>query len=233
MGSYKNWVAAKGRVECVRAVDSTKIIKRIQKQGQERLKRLTEAIADPDFINNPRKFHEKKLAEAKADPQVATIYKKIREALWNWPEFAGLSPGARHILETVIELAREEAFPWFVLVPAKEVRNLARLSHPGFVKCAQEIELLAISREATIFSIRDDNDGPDWDAYMKQSALTDDSKMKAPTYLTYNDVDFSVINGKSEILRNFSRADDEENGNCRSSIVVFVVYQCRSGAVGH
>jgi hypothetical protein len=50
----------------------------------------------------------------------------------------------------VIELAREEAFGWWIAVPAEDVRRLARLSEAKYAECMRDLELLTIAREGRV-----------------------------------------------------------------------------------
>lgn len=73
---------------------------------------------------------------------------ELLRSLWEWPEFRGLTERARRILETVIELARDEAFPWFVNVQAREIKKLAQLSHESMARRLRELECFVITRPA-------------------------------------------------------------------------------------
>jgi len=104
-----------------------------------------------------------RLVEQQLDTaRVATTYTKIRRALWAWPEFAGLRPGARTILEVVIELARDEAFPWYVPVQAMEVRRLARLTEGSFARSVRELLTLAVTRPGRDVIVSNASAAPLW-----------------------------------------------------------------------
>lgn len=111
---------------------------------------MQEAEDDP---HHPRNWHRRLVNEALQRPDVRDAYFAIRSALWKWDEFAGVRPGARAILESVIELAREEALPWYLAVPAEDVRRLARLSEGRYASSVRELECLAITRPARIMRI--------------------------------------------------------------------------------
>jgi len=95
-----------------------------------------------------RPWLAKLASEHQNTERVAGIYSSIRRSLWQWPEFAGLGRGARSILEVVIELARDEAFPWYVPVPAEAVRRLARLADGSYTRSVRELLCLAVTRPA-------------------------------------------------------------------------------------
>jgi hypothetical protein len=84
----------------------------------------------------------------------------LRNALWRWEEFASVKPGARRILEVVIELARDEAFPWYLAVPAHEVRRLARLTESSYARCIRQLECLTITRPARVLRVADSTGMP-------------------------------------------------------------------------
>lgn len=113
--------------------------------------RLMQAAEDDP--HHPRNWHRRLVNEALQRPDVRDAYFAIRCALWKWDEFAGVRPGARAILESVIELAREEALPWYLAVPAEDVRRLARLSEGRYASSVRELECLAITRPARIMRI--------------------------------------------------------------------------------
>lgn len=104
---------------------------------------------------HPANWHSRAVTQQMRSLRVRDVYYRLRRALWLWPEFAGLCPGARSILESVIELAREEAFPWYVMVPARQVRAIARLSEKRFSTNVRELECLAISRPARMLDCDD------------------------------------------------------------------------------
>ncbi|MCH8151338.1 MAG: hypothetical protein IH830_03080 [Planctomycetes bacterium] len=76
------------------------------------------------------------------------MYFIIRNSLWSWPEFLGLGPKARLILDIIIELARDEAFPWYVNVQAREVMKLARTNHATMAASVRDLQCLAVTRAA-------------------------------------------------------------------------------------
>jgi len=94
--------------------------------------------------------------------RVRDIYFNIRRTIWNAPEFGTLAPGARRILEIVIDLAREEAFPWYLRVQAQEVRRLARLSEQKYTLRIHELESFALTRAARIIRLDDGGTSAAW-----------------------------------------------------------------------
>src|SRR5688572_11061951 len=104
---------------------------------------------------SPR-YWQRRLVEAQLDkPEAAANDMRIRHALWQWEEFASIKPGARRILEVVIELARDEAFPWYLPVPAHEVRRLARLTEGSCARSIRELECLSITRPGRVLRVAD------------------------------------------------------------------------------
>lgn len=122
---------------------------------RENLNRLLKSLRDDP--SNPINWQRRLIAAELEKPRVAGIYLNIRRALWEWEEFARVRIGARTILETVIELARCEAFPWYVAVAAEDVRRIARLAEGSYTRSVRELETLAITRPARLARIaRDD-----------------------------------------------------------------------------
>jgi hypothetical protein len=111
---------------------------------------LARQLSDP---NHPASWHRRHLEHQLAKPETAETYLKIRRALWNWPEFASVCRRARAILDVVIELAREEAFPWFVPVCAQDVRKLSRLSPSSYIRSVLDLDCLAITRPARVVDV--------------------------------------------------------------------------------
>ncbi|TVQ51523.1 MAG: hypothetical protein EA377_12430 [Phycisphaerales bacterium] len=97
---------------------------------------------------HPVVIRRRTLRKALRASRARTMYWRMRRHLWNWPEFLRLREKARMILEIVIELAREEAFPWYVAVPARDVQKLARLNHASYTARVQELECFVITRPA-------------------------------------------------------------------------------------
>jgi hypothetical protein len=106
-----------------------------------------------DDPSNPRNVHRRFVMAARETPAVMQAYFRIRQSLWEWEEFASLRHGSRAILETVIELARDEALPWYVAVPAEDVRRMARLCEKNYAECVRDLETLAITRPARVVRI--------------------------------------------------------------------------------
>jgi len=102
-------------------------------------------LSNPD---NPINWHKQAVAKANKKPRTKQIYYTIRKNLWHWPEFLTLTEKAKIILEIVIELARDEAFPWYVNVQAREIMRLARLNHASMAMRLKELECFAITRPA-------------------------------------------------------------------------------------
>ncbi len=102
-------------------------------------------LSNPD---NPINWHKQALAKANKQPRVKQIYYNIRKNLWQFPEFLSLTEKAKTILEIIVELARDEAFPWYVNVQAREVMRLARLNHASMAMRLKELECFAITRPA-------------------------------------------------------------------------------------
>lgn len=110
------------------------------------LERLKECARQCDPMPPP--VWHRTLHEALLHPRVSHMYFNIRSSLWSWPEFLPLNPKARLILEIVIELAREEAFPWYLKVQARHIMRLARTNHATFAQSMRAIQHLAITRSA-------------------------------------------------------------------------------------
>jgi hypothetical protein len=127
-----------------------------QREGGKR-KRNTANQRIPWDPGHPERWHRALVDAQLAKPEVRETYFEIRRSVWDWPEFASLKPGARAILEVVIELARDEAFPWYVSVPAHEVRRLARLSEGSFARSVRELMCFVVSRPAQVVKLTDDD----------------------------------------------------------------------------
>ncbi len=106
--------------------------------------------SDPLHHDNVR---ECALTAALATPRVREMYWRMRRNVFHWPEFRPLKANALRLLETVIDLAREEAFPWFVNVQAEHVMFLARFERKTFTDRLRELESLAITRPARRISV--------------------------------------------------------------------------------
>ena len=112
-------------------------------------KRIKELLAKEESRpQHPRNWHRRLVEEALGEPAVHKAYFAMRRALWQWEEFAALRPGVRRILDVLIELARDEALPWYVAVPSHEMKMLARLDETNYAECARSLECLAITRPA-------------------------------------------------------------------------------------
>lgn len=105
---------------------------------------------------HPCLWHRRAAERALAQPRARRMYFLIRRSLWEWPEFRGLTERARRILETVIELARDEAFPWFLNVQAREIKKLAQLSHESMARRLRELECFVITRPARRLRLPDE-----------------------------------------------------------------------------
>lgn len=111
------------------------------------LKRLIEG----DSLNSPHhplNWHRAAVARAINQPRVREIYFRIKRALWNSPDFAGMKINARRALDVVIELARDEAFPWYLSVSAETVMRLARFGCKTFSQRVRELESMVVTRPA-------------------------------------------------------------------------------------
>lgn len=115
----------------------------IDKAGMKRL--LAQSRAHP---SHPANWHRRAREKALAEPRVGAMYFQMRRALWSWPEFLRLTNNARRILEVIIELACDEAFPWYVNVQAREIQKLVGLTHASMANRLKELECFAITREA-------------------------------------------------------------------------------------
>ena len=62
-------------------------------------------------------------------------------------------------VKIVIELARDEAFPWYVNVQAREVMRLARLNHASMAMRLRELECFCVTRPARRIRLFDDHAG--------------------------------------------------------------------------
>lgn len=120
--------------------------------GIDRILRL--AREDPFHPDNLRR---RALNDAFSRPHARDAYWRMRRNLWNWPEFRTLKSTALRLLEIVIELAREEAFPWFVNVQAEHVMFLARFDRKTFFDRLRDLEALAITRPARRIHLFDDD----------------------------------------------------------------------------
>lgn len=115
----------------------------IDRAGIDRL--LALELSRPDHPNN---WHRRAVNEALSQPRARNMYMAMRQNLWKMKEFFELREKARLILEIVIELARDEAFPWYLNVQAREVMRLARLNHYSMAMRLAELECLAVTRPA-------------------------------------------------------------------------------------
>lgn len=161
MGTSRNWLAAKERVGRRMIDDCLAEVKKWIERGQP---------IDAPPVFDFKRLQRETLEQALAEPRVKEIYWQIRTAIWEWEEFAGLRPGARAILEVVVELARAEAFPWYVCVPAHEVRRLARLNEASFARSARELEMFAITRRAEVIHLVDSRFEVHWPGWTESEA---------------------------------------------------------------
>ncbi|MDY7107055.1 MAG: hypothetical protein SYC29_00305 [Planctomycetota bacterium] len=116
-----------------------------------------------DRPDHPLNWHRQAVEEALGRPRARRMYFAIRREIWNSKEFLRLTEKARLILEIVIELAREEAFPWFVNAQAREVMRLARLNHASMAMRLRELQCFAITRPARrIRLVRSPGSLPEW-----------------------------------------------------------------------
>ena len=122
-------------------------------------KLLERELADP---HHPLNWHKRAVADALSRPRARNMYFIIRKSLWSWPEFLGLGPKARLILDIIIELARDEAFPWFVNVQAREVMKLARTNHATMAASVRDLQCLAVTRAARRIKLLGDAATPVW-----------------------------------------------------------------------
>ncbi|MCH8821990.1 MAG: hypothetical protein IH984_00635 [Planctomycetes bacterium] len=166
MPASKNRHDALARIEALRLQDAASIARKLKLSGipkswprlpdnrgidHEGFKKLLEIeLSRPD---HPLNWHKQALAKANKHPRVKQIYYKIRKNLWHFPEFLTLTEKAKTILEIIVELARDEAFPWLVNVQAREVMRLARLNHVSMTLRLKELECFAITRPARRISL--------------------------------------------------------------------------------
>jgi hypothetical protein len=106
---------------------------------------VQQALSHPD---HPRQWHRRAVDAALAQPRARDIYFRMRQSLWSWPEFSALLPNARRILDAVVELARDEAFPWFVNVQADEILRLVCIDRKTFFDRLHDLECFTITRPA-------------------------------------------------------------------------------------
>lgn len=133
-------------------------LKRLVNDGRSDSAKLLERLAlDPTL---PQNVHRRLVQQELEKPETAAIYFKLRRALWNWEEFAGVSRAAMAIIHVIVELAREEAFPWYLAVPAEHTRKLARMSTRHYVRAIHELDTLAITRPARPIHIAGSNGMP-------------------------------------------------------------------------
>lgn len=143
----------KGLVELAQAVpESWPAVRQARWPDHVGFAKLLEEMRRSD-PNHPLNWHKRLVDEQLAKPQTRETYFKIRRALWEWEELAGVRRGARAILESVIELARDEAFPWHLNVPAHEVRRVARLAEGSFARSVRELQCLAVTRPARMVKL--------------------------------------------------------------------------------
>ena len=172
MPAFRNRRDALARIEALRLQDAVALARKlkcfdlpkawpklpdsrgIDKAGFRRL--LDRELSRPD---HPLNWHKRAVAEALGRPRARTMYFTMRRNLWSWPEFLGLGPKARLILEIVIELARDEAFPWYVNVQAREVMKLARTNHATMAASVRDLQCLCVTRPARRIRLFDDRSG--------------------------------------------------------------------------
>lgn len=106
---------------------------------------LDQHLADPA---HPRNWQRQAIEHALSQPRAKEIYFRIKRSLWSWPEFTSLLPNARRILDAVVELARDEAFPWFVNVQADEILRLVCIDRKTFFDRLHDLECFTITRPA-------------------------------------------------------------------------------------
>ena len=102
-------------------------------------------LARPD---HPANWHRRHVEAALADPIVQQAYFRMRRTLWAWPEFATLRIATRRLLETLLELARDEALPWRMRIASRHLRPLSRMKWRHFIDAVRELEGLIITRPA-------------------------------------------------------------------------------------
>lgn len=120
----------------------------IDREGIQRL--MEQSLAHPD---HPRNWHHRAVQRELERPRVRDMYFTMRRNLWTWPEFNTLQRNARRALDVVIELAREEAFPWYVSVCAETVMELAGFECSTFKSRRRDLECFAITRPARTISV--------------------------------------------------------------------------------
>jgi hypothetical protein len=167
MARSQHWLDTMARVATMREQESLEAlgrngnlesINRLVENGHGEIARLINSLSrDPTLPQNTwRRLVQQELEKHEA----AAIYMKMRRAIWNWGEFAGVSRAAMAIIHVIIELAREEAFPWYVAVPAEHTRKLARMSTRQYVRAIHELDTLAITRQARPVHVADANGLP-------------------------------------------------------------------------
>jgi len=129
MTAFRNRRDALARIEALRLQDAVAVARKLKlsdlpiawpklpdNRGIDKagFRRLCER--ELSRVDHPLNWHKNAVAQALERPRARQMYFVIRKNLWSWPEFLGLGPKARLILEIVIELARDEAFPWYVNV---------------------------------------------------------------------------------------------------------------------
>ncbi len=172
MPAFRNRRDALARIEALRLQDAVALARKlkcfdlptawpklpdsrgIDKAGFRKL--LERELSRPD---HPLNWHKRAVAEALNQPRARHMYFTIRRNLWSWSEFLTLTASARLILEIVIELARDEAFPWYVNVQAREVMRLARLNHASMAMRLRELECFCVTRPARRIRLFDDHTG--------------------------------------------------------------------------
>ena len=163
MSRSQHWLTTKARVASQREMeavalhrwDQTIDINRIAEEGRREVDALIARLTTNS--NLPQNVHHRLVQQELEKPETAAIYFKLRRALWNWEEFAGVSRATMAILHVIVELARDEAFPWYLAVPAEHTRKLARMSTRHYVRAIHELDTLAITRTARPIRIA----GPD------------------------------------------------------------------------
>lgn len=176
MVSFTNQRNALSRIEALRLADSVAAARTlhpmdlpdawpqlpdprgIDSAGFDRLMKL-----NADSPDHPANWHRKALDTDEMRERARNMYVAMRENLWNSNEYFQLREKARIILDIVIELAREERFPWYLNVQAREVMRLARLNHSSMAMRLAELECFAMTRPARRINLGDDSAAaPHW-----------------------------------------------------------------------
>ncbi len=132
-----------------------------------------------DAPDHPLNWHRCALHSPAVRNRAHKMFFAIRENLWHSNEYFALREKARIILDLVIELAREEGFPWYVNVQAREVMRLARLNHCSMAMRLAELECFAITRPARRINLGDDPAGlPRWPRKENNWSVDPDSPLE-------------------------------------------------------